>query len=434
MGLLADPAQGTAEAAVFWKGPSAWFHEQNLSRGYWVIFSAAFFFDAGFSIYFFLFNLYLLDCGFNERSMGWIGGAMTLGSLVGTLPAGALAQKIGLRPLLIVVFVTAPMLNAVRAVWVWEPAQIGLGFLAGLAMCSWGVCFLPAVARLTTERNRTSGFSLIFSVSVGTSMLGGIVCGYLGQWLGMAGIAMQAAEVKRLILLVSCGIAFLGLIPVLRMRLPLPQDGTTIKNTAQSSNWRRLLRVDPFLLRFLPAMALWTVVLTSFTPFANVYLSRDLHIPLLRIGLIFSAAQVVQFSVTLLAPILFRALGLVNGIVVTQLVTAIALGCLAGTQNTPLAVALYMGFFGMQWMSSPGIYNLLMSKVPEQEQSTASSMTLFCNALVGAGSTAGAGILFTKFGYPHVLAGIAVLAVVAAMVFRSLVGPTNRHAGAAVSA
>jgi predicted MFS family arabinose efflux permease len=77
-------------------------------------------------------------------------------------------------------------------------------------------------------------------------------------------------------------------------------------------------------------------------------------------------------------------------------------------------------------MSSPGLYNMLLSNVPEEEQSTASSITLFCNALVGAGSTACAGILFTKFGYPYVLTGIAMLALIAAIVFRILVGPSNR--------
>jgi predicted MFS family arabinose efflux permease len=174
-------------------------------------------------------------------------------------------------------------------------------------------------------------------------------------------------------------------------------------------------------------MALWTVVLTSFTPFANVYLSRNLHVPLLRIGLIFSAAQVMQFCGTLLAPMLFRALGRVNGIVVTQLLTAVALGCLAGTQNARLAVVLYVCFFGMQWMGSPGLYSLLMSGVREEDQSTASSMTLFCNALVGAGSTAGAGILFERYGYPSVLKGITALAVVAALLFWFLIGPLDRR-------
>jgi len=81
----------------------------------------------------------------------------------------------------------------------------------------------------------------------------------------------------------------------------------------------------------------------------------------------------------------------------------------------------------MQWMSAPGLYNLLMSGVPDEERSTAASITLFCNAIVGAGATAGAGILFTRFGYPIVLAGIAALAFVAAMLFRSLVGPLDRN-------
>jgi predicted MFS family arabinose efflux permease len=99
---------------------------------------------------------------------------------------------------------------------------------------------------------------------------------------------------------------------------------------------------------------------------------------------------------------------------------------LAGTQNTQFAVVLYLVFYGMQWMSSPGLYNMLLSNVSEEEQSSASSITLFCNALVGAGSTACAGILFTKFGYPYVLAGIGILAIVAAIVFRILVGPSSR--------
>ena len=397
-----------------------------MSHGFWVVFAAAFFFDFGILIYVFIFNLYLLDLHFNDRSIGLVNGAAILGSVAGTLPAGLLARRIGIRPVLIGCFVVAPLLCVLRAASTGETWQIILGFLSGLAMCSWGVCLLPAVARTTTEANRPSAFSLIFSAGVGTGILGGVVCGYLPQWLNGAGFRLQPIEVKRLILVVSSGIAALGLFAVLRLRLPPPQATMPISNAAERSTWRRLLGMNRFLLCFLPAMALWTVVITSFTPFANVYLSRDLHVPLLRIGLVFSAAQVMQFCVTLLSPIVFRAFGTVKGVVATQLLAAVTLGLLAGTQNAQLAVVLYMVFFGMQWMGSPGLYNLLMSKVSEEEQSNASSMALFCNALVGAGSTAAAGTLFTRFGYPPVLTGIAVLAVVAALLFWSLVGPVDR--------
>jgi MFS family permease len=423
---LSPSEEPLGQAAALWRNPRAWFRMKNLGHGYWAFFSAAFFYDAGFSIYFFLFNLYLFDRGFNERTMGWIGGAMTLGSLVGTLPAGALARRIGLRPLLAIVFIASPATNALRAVWVWEPAQIGLAFLAGLAMSGWGVCYLPAVARLTNERNRASGFSLIFSVSIGTGVLGGIVSGYLRQWLGMAGIAMQAAEAKRLILLVSCGIALLGLIPVFRLRVPSPpKEGAASNIEPERRKWLRAWKLPPFLLRFLLSMALWSAVLAAFTPFGNIYLTRDLHISMAKIGLIFSAVQVVELCMVLVTPVVFRALGLLNGIAVTQITAAVVLGSLAVVTNGKLAVALYLTYAAAEWMSSPGLYNLLMNETPDGDRSTAAALMMFCNALAGSAATAAAGVLFTRFGYPRVLLGLAVVALATALLLRFLISPRD---------
>jgi len=416
-------AGGASDISIQWR-PVAWFLDKNLSQSFWVFFAVAFFFDFGFSVYFFLFNLYLLDFHFYERTIGLVGGALTLGSVAGTLPAGWLARKIGLRAMLVFCMIAAPLLGAARASMMWEWAQICLAFLAGMAMCIWAVCFLPALARLTTEQNRASAFSLIFSVSIGASALGGVICGYLPQWLRMAGMTMQAADVKRLILLVASAIAAMGLIPLLRLRLPLQGSVHQTPDKTGKQHWK----MNPFLLRFLPSMALWTAVLASFTPFANVYLSKNLHIPLAQIGVIFSAAQVIQLCVVLLTPLVFRALGLVNGIVATQVATAVAMGCLAGTHDRRLAVALYLSFSATQWMSSPGLYNLLMSKVTDEERSSASAMTMFCNAVLQSCATAGAGILFAELGYPRVLVGIAVLALAAALLFGFLVGPAARRA------
>ena len=420
--LETRPAEANGSSRIsIWKSPAAWLLEKKLSRSFWVFFAVAFFFDFGFSVYVFLFNLYLLDFHFNERTIGLVGGALTLGSVSGMLPAGWIARRTGLRPLLAICLITSPLLGVVRTLAMWESAQIGLAFLAGLSMCLWGVCFLPALARLTTEENRASAFSLIFSVGIGTTALGGVVCGYLCEWLKMAGFAMQAVEVKRLILTVSCGIAAAGLIPLLRLRLPLQESEPHTQDNTGKQPWK----MNPFLRRFLPTMALWAAVLAAFTPFANVYLSKDLHLPMSQIGLIFSAAQVIQLFTTLLTPLVFRRMGLVNGIVATQVVTAAALGCLAGTHDRGLAVALYLSFSAMQWMSAPGLYNLLMTRVPDEQRSSASAMTLFCNALLGSGATAGAGILFVRFGYPHVLFGIAVLALTAAILFGALISPAR---------
>jgi len=409
-------------APSFWKDPSAWIREKNLSRSFWIFFTAAFFYDTGFCVYFFLFNLYLLDFHFNERAIGLINGALTLGLLAGTLPVGTLSRRIGLRPLLLLCFVAAPLLGVLRACWMWEPAQIGLAFVAGLAMCSWIVCFLPTVSSLTHEENRASAISLIFSVGVGASALGGAICGYLPQWLARAGLSMQTWEVKRLILIASSAVAAAGFFAVRRLRLPAHQDRQPRRPYTE---WPQSFRLSPFLRRFLPCMALWSAMLASFTPFANVYLSRRLHMPLARIGLIFSVAQVIQLFSGLLVPVLVRRLGIMNAIVTTQAAAAIALALMAGAERMSLAIALYLAFSAAQWMSSPALCTLLMNETPEEERSSASAMTMFCNNLVSAGATAGAGILLARLGYAPVLLVVASGALGLAVLCRMLLLPSR---------
>jgi predicted MFS family arabinose efflux permease len=419
MQTLLEPAADSRSSPSLWKNPAAWLRDKQLSRGYWTFFAAAFFFDAGFAVYVFLFNLFLLDCHYNERTIGWIGGAMTLGSVLGTLPTGALVRRRGLRPVLLALFIAAPVLGITRALWISEPAQIALALLEGLAMSSWGVCFLPAIARLTTKANRTSAFSFIFSVSIGTGILGGIVCGYLGPWLTATGLALPSIEVKRIILIASCLLVFVGLIPVWKLRTPKEET-----NSSESSptGWLRLWTISPFLARFLPAMALWCAILAAFTPFANIYLTRQLHISIETIGLLFSTVQLVQLGMGIITPILFRILGLVRGIVATQIAAAAVLALLAVAHNAKLAIALYLIFSAAQWMSSPGLFNLLMNATPDRDRSTAAAMTLFSNALAGSAATAIAGALFTRFGYPPVLLGIAAAALSIALFFLLLVG------------
>jgi predicted MFS family arabinose efflux permease len=101
--------------------------------------------------------------------------------------------------------------------------------------------------------------------------------------------------------------------------------------------------------------------------------------------------------------------------------------CLAGTHQRGIAVVLYLSFSATQWMSSPGLYNLLMSKTPDRERSTASAMTMFSNALLQSGATAASGILLVRFGYPRVLLGIAAVALLSAALFKFIVASAKDH-------
>ena len=88
-----------------------------------------------------------------------------------------------------------------------------------------------------------------------------------------------------------------------------------------------------------------------------------------------------------------------------------------------------LSFSAAQWISSPGLYNLLMNETPEAERSPASAMTMFSNALLSSIATAAAGILLTRFGYAPVLLGIAGFALAIAALCRVLLAP-HREGGA----
>jgi MFS family permease len=396
------------------KGWAGWFHRQQLSRGFWTFFTAAFFFDFGFSIYFFFINLYLSQQGFRENSLGFVTGALTLGSVTATIPVGFLARRYGLRSVLLACFVLAPLLGVARLFVSSIQLQIVFAFLAGMAMCCWAVCYAPVLARITSQDNRATGFSLVYSSGIGSSALGGVLCGYLPAFLRAAGFKMNPLSSTRMILACSCVFAFIGIAAIMRLRVAVPSD-----EVRQKTAWR----LHPYLWRFLPAMALWTTVTASFVPFAAVYFNRSLGVSVTNVSFIFSASQLVQLCSGLMAPLLFRVAGLLPGIVYTQIATAAGMLLLSATTHSQTAVLLFLCFTATQWMNGPGIYSLLMTSVPENEQTSASALTSFCNSVLQAAGAAGAGLVITHFGYHKLLATLALLALIAAMIFRFALKP-----------
>ena len=251
-----------------------------------------------------------------------------------------------------------------------------------------------------------------------TLALAGLVGGYLPGLLQHFGSTIHSPDAKRAVLLVACLIVALGAWPASRLRL-----------APESARPNRARTFSPFLLRFLPVMAVWVFVIGAFTPLANVYLSRHLRMPLPHVGLVFSASQGIQVLAVLVAPVILRKFGAITGIMYMQLTTAVALLALARVSGVPQAVFLYLCFTAAQWMSSPGIYSLLMNKVAAEERSDASAAYITVTSLFQAMASVIAGSAYERFGYPVVLSVIGGIAVLAAVLLKLFLGgwETNKN-------
>jgi predicted MFS family arabinose efflux permease len=376
---------------------------------FWLFYAASLFFSFGFSIFFFLFNLYLLGFNLTERSLGLIGGLMAFGSILGTIPVGISAERFGIGPTLVTGLSCTVLFSLLRVYLVAQPVQFVLAILTGLTLCSWAVCLSPTVASLTTEEQRPFAFSLMFSSGIGIAALGALVAGQLPTWLRHLPHPVAAIQATRWTLECACGAAALAIIPLLRLRLPGAAPRVRLPRFS-----------NPFLRRFLPAIAVWALVTGSFPPFANVYFVHHLGLSLQKVGFVFSLSQLVQFLAVLGAPLLFRRTGLVRGVVLTQIATAAALAFLAFIRGSTAAVWLYAAYMAIQYMNEPGIYSLLMDQIPPGERSNASASTFFVTSACQALASAVMGAAIVRFGYPPVLLGIALLALAATAMFGRL--------------
>lgn len=387
-----------------------WWSTRAPHGQFWVYFAAAIFFNLGFSIFYFLFNLYLVGTGLNESSLGVIGSAMAVGSLCGTIPAGMMAERKGLRWTLTSGIALACVVSALRVLIVWTPAQVGLAVLSGFAMCTWAVCLSPAVAGLTNEEQRPAAFSLMFSSGIGVAGFGGLAAGYLPKYVrAFASWPVSVGRSEQITLLLACGISILALIPISRLTL-----------RSASSRPRLLWPSNTFLRRFLPAMAVWSFVTSAFPPFATVYFVHHLGLSLESTGAVLSLSQGVQFAAILVAPLLLQRAGLTRGVMLTQIGTGLFLFLLARTRIHWQAAGLYWLYMTAQCMNEPGIYSLLMDGVPADARQSASSYTFFVSAGSQILASVVVGFAIVHFNYSLMLCCIGVVALIAAILFQRL--------------
>lgn len=373
----------------------------RLGRSFWVFFVAALFLDFGFDLYFFLYNLFLVSLHYDERAIGLIGSALTIGNVAGTIPVSMLASRFGLQKPLLFCFIAAPIICVARPFVPSMAAQLVFAFLTGVALCSWPVCFAPTVAKLTTDDTRVFAFSITFATGIGTGILAGLAGGYLPTLLHRASSPGSLPTGMRFVLIGASLVAMLGAVPIWKLRIAKP---------AVREHRRRIV-LHPFLLRFLPAFALWSTVTGSFGPFAPVYFQKHLGYSLQRVGAIFSASELVQFSAVLLVPFLYRKIGTGGGILLAQAMTATAALVLGRAHSPGFAIACYLVFMGAQFTAGPGFYGMLMSRMSESDRNGASAMQNIVGALSGAAASSLTGILIVRSGYGTVFHGIVALII-----------------------
>ncbi len=393
-----------ARSAIRWFGP-----RMELGPEYWRLLASEAFFDFGMFVFFFLYNLYLLQLGFRENFLGLMSGLMTAGNVAGSVLSVFTIRRFGMRATLTTSFALTAGLCALRASIISGPALLVLATLTGLAMSVWPVALAPAVAAVTNEKSRPRGFSFICASGISIGIFGSLAAGRLPGWIARLHWASSSIASYREALLIGCAIVLLSLWPLSRVNMP---------NAAVATRGK-LHRPSPIVLRFLIAMAVWNLGTGAFNPFSNVFFAR-MDMPVEKISYTFSAAQLAQVVAILCTPFIFRKFGTARSIYGMEFATGFAMLALAMAAGPMWGAVAFTGYMMFQYMSEPGMFTYLMESVAPGERNSASAFNFLVTFAGQAIAAAISGAVLARFGYPPVLAVAAATCVAAALLFRIL--------------
>ena len=324
----------------------------------------------GMSVFRLLFNLYLKEGGMGEGNIGTILSARSLGAALIAFPVALLLRKVHAKYILITATFMASIFYALQVHTGKLFLIVTFAFFAHMFFMIYRLVSAPFFMQNSTPKERIYLFSLHSAVFVVSQFAGNIIGGNLPHIflkLSLAGSLLKAYEIT---LYASIGATMASLLPYLGIKeKPIIKNGLTLFSEMKHYNWERILRL--VIPRFLVGMGAGLII-----PFMNLYFRNDFGLGSDTIGLYFSILQVFMFIGMMSAPFLARNFGMVNGIVLTQLLSLPFMLIMALTDHLPLAVGAFFIRTTLMNMNQPLNRNFAMEIMRKEEQPMTHSITM----------------------------------------------------------
>ena len=136
-------------------------------------------------------NYYVHSLGYHPDFIGIFSAVPAIGSLLGAVPVGMLADRIGRKPLLLMTAALSPLFLALIGLVTSAPLLLGLSFLQGLFSTAYWVTNLPLLVENTTEEQRVGVLALNSFLLLGIGSLGNLLGGAIPEFI--AGILHVSA-------------------------------------------------------------------------------------------------------------------------------------------------------------------------------------------------------------------------------------------------
>lgn len=321
----------------------------------WLLITSTFLGSLGIGMVWVLRNLYLRRIGFNDAQIGNVLSASALG-LVAAAPTALWMDRLRLKGFLLLAGL-AGTVGLYGQLITDDYSLICLSaFLSGVGGSIAGLAAPPFVMRNSGPSERV----YLFGVTVAVATLGSFASMVAAAALTF--LYGDTAEVHRTLMTWGCVVGLLAGIPLLFIQEPsLPPQVTGTPISLRNKDWRTIGRlcIPDFLVGCGAGLTI---------PFINMYYETRFGIPSNKISIFYAASQLVNVLGFLASPVIAKRLGLVNSVVVSQLLSTPFFAILAVTTDLRLAVGAFLFRNMLMNMVQPVSSNFAMEAVPEDQR------------------------------------------------------------------
>lgn len=371
----------------------------------------------GQSIFALLFNLYLRELGLNDAGIGQILSKASLGAAVAALPIAFLFRRLSTRAILVGAGALTAVAYTLQGTLVAPELLLFAAFLSGMVVTTFRLSIAPVIMREVAPPIRPYLFSAAFTVLFLASIVGSILGGFMPH--AFQGMTPSATLALRWSLYAACGLTLLAAIPFYRMSggrgTPEPGAQATVSPWDQL---RELAEVDWGLqLKLALPATLIGLGAGLIIPFLNLYFRDRFGLTPAAIGILFAVMQGFMVVGNLFGPAVSKRLGLVRGVVATQLASVPFMLALALSGSFPVVVASFFLRGGLMNMNQPLTTHFAMEMVPEREHAITNSLLTLSWYVAWSISADIGGALIQRRGYTEPLLLAAGLYVVASILY-----------------
>jgi predicted MFS family arabinose efflux permease len=370
-------------------------------------------FGLGQSIFSLLFNLYLRSLGVSDSTIGQILSKISLGAAVAALPAAFLFRRFPARTLLAVAAALAALGTVLQSALTAPELLLTVAFLSGMVLTVFRLSIAPVIMREGAPSARPFLFSASFSVFFLSAIVGSAVGGALPH----AFLAVTDTErlALRLSLFAAALVTLLSAIPFMAIR---PSDSEEPPAPSPLDQLRELAEIDWALhLKLIVPSTLIGLGAGLIIPFLNLYFRDRFGLSEGQIGILFSVMQGFMVVGNLFGPEVSKRLGLVRGVVVTQLASVPFMLVLALSTFFPLVAISFFLRGGLMNMNQPLSSHFAMEVVPPRDHAITNSLLSLSWFLAWSVSADIGGHLIERRGYAEPLLIAAALYVVASVLY-----------------